>query len=339
MAATEGSFQRRDLRIDVTAAVRTLTPTEIAITVFLPDTGSLPARPVAIFAVPGGGYSRGYFDMHFPAHADYSEAEFHARHGFIFIACDPVGVGDSSLPDLASITYETFGSTHNATVTEVSHRLLNGTLVEGFPALPQLLRIGIGQSMGGKITVLTQGQHQTFDGIAVLGASAIHTVLPQRTPAAYEASKAAHQSGRGSMVHARSVHESSREIADFVYPFHWEDIPKDILDADMRGGYPIRSVPPPPFGSLTTPPCAVTMMSPGAIAPEAAAVKVPVLVAVGERDTCPHPLAEPAAYGSSTDVSVFVVSRMAHMHNFASTRHQLWRRIESWIGSVSDGLQ
>ena len=31
---------------------------------------------------------------------------------------------------------------------------------------------------------------------------------------------------------------------------------------------------------------------------------------------------------SSRDVSVFVVERMAHMHNFAQTREMLWQRLE-----------
>jgi hypothetical protein len=54
-----------------------------------------------------------------------------------------------------------------------------------------------------------------------------------------------------------------------------------------------------------------------------------------ERDTCPNPLAEPAAYRNSRDVAVYVVPRMAHMHNFASTRLMLWDRIEAWARCVA----
>src|SRR2546427_469009 len=52
-------------------------------------------------------------------------------------------------------------------------------LSEALPPLPGLVRIGIGQSMGGCLTVVMQGRHATFDAIAPLGYSAIHTVLPQ----------------------------------------------------------------------------------------------------------------------------------------------------------------
>lgn len=325
-------------RVDVTSCVGAASPgaaspVEIAVTVFLPEPDLVATPPIAIFGVPGGGYSRGYYDMHFPGHDNYSEADYHTDHGFIFVACDPVGVGDSTLVEPSSITFEMLAATYDAAVREVSHRLVEG--LDGFTALPGLRKIGIGQSMGGKVTVLAQGRHETFDGVAVLGASAIHTVLPQPSKAQYEASRAAHVIGRGSAVDASSVAQSSRSIGDFVYPFHWEDVPRDILDADMSGGYPLRRAPAPPFGSLTIPPCAVTMMSPGAIAGEAASLQVPVLVGVGERDTCPDPLAEPAAYRNSRDVAVYVVPRMAHMHNFASTRSMLWDRIEAWARRVA----
>jgi alpha-beta hydrolase superfamily lysophospholipase len=321
-------------RVDVASCAGVDSAIEIAVTVFLPDPGSITSPPVAIFGAPGGGYSRGYYDMHFPGHDGYSEADYHSDHGFVFVACDPVGVGDSTLVEPSSITFEMLAATYDAAVREVSRRLLSGH-VDGFPALPGLRKLGIGQSMGGKVTVLAQGRHETFDGIAVLGASAIHTVLPQPSKAQYEASRAAHVLARGSAVDGSSVAESSRSIGDFVYPFHWEDVPRDILDADMSGGYPLRRAPAPPFGSLTIPPCAVTMMSPGAIAREAANLRVPVLVGVGERDTCPNPLAEPAGYRNSRDVAVYVVPRMAHMHNFASTRSMLWDRIEAWARRVA----
>ena len=102
----------------------------------------------------------------------------------------------------------------------------------------------------------------------------------------------------------------------------------------MKGGYPHR-VTAPYFGSRTVPQCAVAMMSPGFFTAEASQIEVPVLVVVGERDVCPNPWAEPSAYWSSRDVSLYVVPCMAHMHNFASTRELLWRRLDLWSRSVA----
>ena len=81
-------------------------------------------------------------------------------------------------------------------VREVLRRIEAGTLAS-FPAVQGPTMIGIGQSMGGCITIVMQGNHRTYDAIAPLGYSAIHTVLPQRSDAAYAQAMQAH-------THARS---------------------------------------------------------------------------------------------------------------------------------------
>src|SRR4051812_26495809 len=95
-----------DLRIDVSAVKSLPGPMEIAASVFLPDPAKLASPPLVIFAVPGGGYSRGYFDMHFAGHANYSEAEYHTARGAIFIACDHIGVGNSTVAHLDRISID-----------------------------------------------------------------------------------------------------------------------------------------------------------------------------------------------------------------------------------------
>lgn len=328
------SFQRIDLSIDVSQAVPLPGKHLVAMTAWLPDAALLAQGPIAIFGSPGGGYTRHYYDMKFAGRVGYSEAEAHVRNGFIFVGYDHLGVGDSSTEHIREYTVNQLAAANDMAVREVAARLRSGSLVANYPALTNICLIGIGQSMGGCVTINMQGRHQTFDGIGVLGYSAIHTVLPQRDEAARQRSIAGHASIGSRAIESISVEEASTQVTDFVYPFHWEDVPKDILDTDMAGGYPIRKTAP-NFGSLTVPPCAVTMMTAGLVKAEAAAVTVPVLTAMGERDVCPNPHAEPSAFGSSQDVSLFVVPRMAHMHNFAGTRELLWGRIESWARRVS----
>jgi pimeloyl-ACP methyl ester carboxylesterase len=93
-----------------------------------------------------------------------------------------------------------------------------------------------------------------------------------------------------------------------------------------------------PWGSLTTPGAvAQSCLTPGAVAPEAAAITVPVLVGMGERDTTADVAGEPRAYRSANSVDIFVCPRMSHMHNFAATRVLFWERIErfaDWVGCV-----
>ena len=87
---------------------------------------------------------------------------------------------------------------------------------------------------------------------------------------------------------------------------------------------------PPPWRSSTIPGLIQWVTAPGAIAPEAASIVVPVLAAFGERDVLEDPRMESKAYRRAVDFSLFICPRMAHMHNFANTREILWTRIASW---------
>lgn len=323
-----------ELRIDVTAAAPELgEPVVMAVTAWLPDPAALPAKPVAIFACPGGGYSRGYFDMHFAGHENYSEAEWQVARGVIYFAIDHVGFGESTIPDLSLVTFQTHAATHDSCVRQLKARLAGGTLAPGFPAIAPFC-VGMGQSYGGGVTILTQGRFATFDAIAPFGKSAIHTALPQRTREEFAHGLRRFEAvAEGKVVGHLNVDNSG---VDYIYPFHWEDVPADILAADMAGGYPIRETVP-YFGSKTMPDIAPTFMIPGALSDDAARITVPVLVGVGERDTCPEPLKEPSAYPASRDVSVYIVPKMAHMHNFAGTRELLWRRLHGWSRMLADG--
>jgi pimeloyl-ACP methyl ester carboxylesterase len=299
----------------------------IAMTVFLPEVDKLSG--CVIFASPGGGYGRGYYDMAFDGHRGYSQAAHHTAHGHVVVAYDHLGVGDSSTAGVSRLTIEDIAAANHEAATEVQVRIQSGCLCEGFPALPDAFHVGIGQSMGGGVTIIMQARHHSFDAIGVLGYSAIHTMLPQRTLFDLEAAKAQYSYSRATVPAELSVERSSAGVADFVYPFHWEDVPRDILALDMEGGYPLRQTAP-PFGSLTIPNCAVAMMSPGYVREEAAEIEAPVFLAYGERDVSADPHAEPGAFTAARDISLLVVPRMAHMHNFAGTRRRLWDRLSAW---------
>ena len=320
------TLRRLHLRVDVSESVKRAGKIEIAATVFLPDFASLTDRPIAIFAIPGGGYSRGYFDLQFPQHRGYSEAEYYAQRGLILVALDHLGVGESTLSDLHTLRIEDIAAANDAAVQKIAGAIIAGTLTDDFPAVPSLSKVGIGQSMGGGVTLIMQGRHRSYDAIACLGYSAIHTVL-QGNPAY------GMNAGRDADPASLTMPVASIRMTDLRRLFHWEDVPQEILTADMEG-YPFRSTPQ-PWGSNTMPNCAIAMTSPGYVASEAAAIEVPVLLAMGERDVVPSPMNEPSAFRKAKDVSVFIVPRMAHMHNFASTREILWARIAAWARMVN----
>jgi pimeloyl-ACP methyl ester carboxylesterase len=342
---------RVDLTVDVTDAAALGQPASTAVSVFLPD-GPRADSPVVCFAFPGGGYARGYYSFDMPGAAGGGQAGFHTDRGWVLVACDHLGVGASTVPDDPNgLTYDNVARANHATVQHVTGLLERGELAEEFPPLVGATRIGIGQSMGGCFTIVLQGQHGVFDGIAALGYSAIHTVVPSRpgTPAtampwmlrSAGADAPVLLNGPALAAAAASV-EGAEDLATaaaagehpFAWAFHYDDVPAEVVAADMAAGVD-PDVALPEWRSATTPACAMFMVTPGTVASEAAAITVPVLVAAGERDVVPDPWAEPKAYQSATDITVFVCPRMAHMHNFAGTRERFWRRIQLWGETVA----
>jgi len=308
-------------------------PLAMAATVHLPDDRS--GGRTVVFGYPGGGFGRRYYDIR--TLPGYSQAEYHVARGRIFVACDHLGVGDSSLPDTLALTYENLAAANHIVATTVLSGLRRGTLVERVGPIAVERTVGLGQSMGGCLLTVQQGRHRTFDGVGFLGWSGIHTNFP-----APDGSRLTYpMPPRGTdlrPVADQILGNVAPDEAHFRYCFHWPDEDPALLEADLASYRPfaglVRGDERTPWGSSTVPACAVTMMTEGSVAAEAASIEVPVLAASGEVDVVPDPWLEPTAYRSSHDVSVVVVPRMAHMHNFAHTREQLWHRIESFIEAV-----
>jgi pimeloyl-ACP methyl ester carboxylesterase len=270
----------------------------------------------------------------------------------VFVACDHLGTGDSTVPEGNVLTYENITNANRATVDAVMDMLERGVVMDGYPSIRGAVKLGIGQSMGGCFTIVAQGQHSLFDGIGILGFSAIHTVVPSPpgsptvllpwmprgtsfdAPVVANAAQLA-EAEPGTVIFGDASLAAVAERTGghpFAWAFHFDDEPADVVAADLAIG---GDEPLPPWRSATTPPCVILMVAPGTVAPEAAAIRVPVLVVAGERDVVPDPWIEPNAYRSATDITVFVCPRMAHMHNFASTREILWSRLHSWGATVA----
>lgn len=319
-------MRSQDIIVDVTGQVDIEGSLVVAATVHLPDEASVPN--VVAIGLPGGGYNRTYYDLHIDGLDNYSQAEFHTSRGWVFVACDTIGVGDSS-PSPRHLTIFDVAKVQDAAVREFRKRLAAGTLAEGLPAAPSARLIGLGQSMGGCFTLATQGNHGSYDAVGVLGYSALHTQLPERSGAFAQIPESDERDADAQAAVQAALMESMR------FAFHWEDVPAQIVDADLasvpvRGGDDVAS-----WGKGAAPlPCGIDMLTPGIVSEQAAAITTPVLVAVGVRDVVPHPRSEPSAFTGSGDITVYVAPTMAHMHNFASTREQFWARIQTWGDAI-----
>jgi alpha-beta hydrolase superfamily lysophospholipase len=296
---------------------------ELAATVFLPAPDVLRERPAVLVAMPGAGYSRHYFDI---PEDGYREAQYHNRRGTIVVALDHLGVGESSVPPFEDTTLDVVAAANDAAVNSILDRLRDGSLASGIGALDASCVVGAGQSMGGHVLAAMQAYHRTFDGVAMLGSSMVCTSMPSRP-------------GRAQVVIPEGTPpEEAAELfvqaTDWRYAFFWEDVPESLIEADFVGGHPVRETAP-IWGSTTVPGLAAALVLPGVVAAEAASIDVPVLVGMGERDVCQEPVAELAAFTNATDIAAIVVPRMAHMHNFAGTRQQMWDRIDAFILQVA----
>src|SRR5207247_1246243 len=105
-------------------------------------------------------------------------AEHQTGRGFVLVACDHLGVGDSSRPDTFELSYERLAAANHATALEVLDRLREGTLADGIDAVDVDAVVGTGQSMGGCLLTVQQANHRTFDGVGFLGWSGIETNFP-----------------------------------------------------------------------------------------------------------------------------------------------------------------
>jgi alpha-beta hydrolase superfamily lysophospholipase len=307
-------------------------PLANAVTVHLPDTIDGPVT--AMFGFPGGGFGRRYYDVQ--VRPGYSQAAHHTGAGFVFVACDHLGVGDSSQPDLLALTYENLAEANHRATVAVLDRLRAGTMAPGVSPIEIERVVGMGQSMGGCLLTVQQANHRTFDRIALLGWSGIYTNFP-----APDGSRITYpMPPRGTDLRPiadQVLGKVAPDVEHFRFCFHWPDEDPELVERDLDSYRPytgvIRGDEVTPWGSSSLPACAVTMMTEGSVAREAATIDVPVLVASGEVDVIPDPWVEPTAYRGSSDVSVVVVPRMAHMHNFARTRTQLWERIAAFARS------
>jgi alpha-beta hydrolase superfamily lysophospholipase len=312
-----------EIDVDVTGVTGLAGPLTTAATVHLPDAAA--ASCPVVYAFPGGGYSRRYYDLTVKGDESYSQARHHTDRGMVVVACDHLCTGGSTTPaDPFAVTFEQLAEANAITADTVAERLRTGTLATDIPPIGISASVGIGQSMGGCILTVHQGLRSSFDAVAFLGSSGRHTAFPDPSGGTVPITVPR----RGADLHNAPIPDAFTPGL-FRYCFHYDDVPAAVVDMDLGAeGNPWRS--------LGAPPCAVTMLSPGVVAVEAAAITVPVLVACGQRDVVPDPHAEPAAYRGSSDITLVVVPEMAHMHNFAGTRQQLWDRLAQWIDTIVD---
>lgn len=348
--------RRVELRIDVSAAVAGGEAVQLAATVVLPDPETLAVQPIVCFARPGGGYSRGYYTHDLPGPAAGAQADFHAARGWIFVAIDNLGGGDSLVPTGTASDFATMIAAAGAAESEILLRLANGLVEPGYPPVHQPVVIAIGQSTGAMVTIIQQARLGAYDGIGVLGFSAVHSQppTPPGEPPVVTAwfSRDIPPGQPGGVINAALLANAtagasqSRAWAALTWGFHYDDVPAEVIERDMAHYELIAASRDPqaggdgvlqPWDSPRSPDAARFVLTPGVVATEAAAIAVPVLSAMGVRDLVLDPRGESRAFKSAPSFDLFICPRLGHMHNFGGTRALFWERIHGfgeWVAAL-----
>jgi pimeloyl-ACP methyl ester carboxylesterase len=328
-----GGTNRGELRIDVSDAMPDGQRCEIAATVVAPDPPGLAREPIVVLAIPGGTFHRSYWDMHPPGRAGYSKAEFLAGLGVIVVAEDYLGGGDSSRPpDGDFITLEVQADAAHATFEEVRSRVDKGKLLPSLSPIAEARYVGIGQSLGGFITIIQQSKYCDYAAAGVFGAtprglSHIGELPPrwQEMSTADRQQWALSNNARLSELdevpmYARAVRNASRQRL-----YYAGEAEPDLMAYDDEV-----------LHTLIPRMAAVDGTMPGLTQPFASSISAPLFLAFGEVDVSPDPWLEPSAYPSCDDITLVVMPRMGHMHNFAPTRHRLWQRFAGWLMAITE---
>ena len=269
------------------------------------------AAGAVLVCLPGGTYSREYWDLSVPGRAGYSFADFATERGYAVVTVDPLGTGESSKP------------TGDFDFADIAATL--AAAVRGLPAATgeRLPPVAVAHSLGGYLAITQQALYSSYAGLAVLGCTNQH-VAPLNLDPAFIA-RAATPQGRAALAEEilsalpQSYFDGPREHMSSW--FHLDDVPADVAEADSA-----TSVVPRVFG---------TAMIPGVVADHAAQIDVPVLIGYGAVDVSPDPRAEARLYRNSPDITTLVLAGSAHCHNMASSRQQLWQRLLTWAETVT----
>ena len=136
----------------------------------------------------------------------------------MFVACDHLGVGDSDTP-ARPLDYDAVARANTAAARDILRRLREGRLAAGVPPVNVAASAALGQSFGGFLLIIGQAAEPLFDGIAILGYSARDPQTPWPAHLTLD-----------DVLSLRGGNGRDHPMRPW---FHFDDVPADIVLADM----------------------------------------------------------------------------------------------------------
>jgi pimeloyl-ACP methyl ester carboxylesterase len=323
------------LLVDVASAVPGEGERRMAVDVFVPGSDRLGSPPVVLCCLPGGGVDRRYWDIRVPRDDTYSFGRHFAARGFVVVAADHLGVGESTMAPPGDLTVEVLAAAADHAMGAVLARLRDGSLDDDLPPLSDLVAVGVGHSMGSMLTVEQQATHRSYAALVLLGFGnrGLPDLLPpdllaladdpdalrRRIPDVWRRRAEEMASAPPPPPDPSPRRDGRRAGSPF---FHGEGLPDDVVAAVKAISSPAPGV------------AAMTSMVPGSVRREMAAIDVPILLANGELDFAGSAHEIVAGFPGSLDVTFVVLPATGHSPHAFPTRLALWARLEAWARSL-----
>jgi pimeloyl-ACP methyl ester carboxylesterase len=295
---------------------------KIAATVYPPPRIRADDPATVLVCWPGGSYDRGYWDINYAGRTDYSAAKYWAQRGFIVVAADQLGVGESSKPVVAgdAVSLEMMGAAADSFVELVRTRLRDGSLHPDIPALERVTMVGVGHSLGGFTVVAQQAEHASYERICCLGVTHSAKVVVDESMGREAVDPTAVAEQQAKLFFKETWDDlyglpSKAEHSGWLYGAD-DDPEVTAADSSVSARWARR-----PY---------VQALLDGYSAPLAARVTSPVFLGFSEIDVAAEPRTEPVYYPGSNDITLHLLPRAGHCSNFAPTRFELWDRIAAW---------
>lgn len=322
---------RASFRVDVSEAVPIDEELEIAGGLIAPAGVSSPLG--ILVCLPGGFLSRKYFDLDVAGDRSYSFAEAMSRRGFLTLAFDHLGIGESDRPKAAEdgfrLGVEAIARANQFALESALERLAAGTLIPELDPIMPGITLGVGHSMGSALTVEQQAAAKPHAGLILF------SFTTRGTPAFLNDDQRsyAHQPERA----RRDLGEIARRT------FGGSPYPPSASDSESgrRAAFGVGTAPQEAEEALHQASTSLLglggllSMIPGGYAPAAEKIDVPTLVVVGDHDLhnteglreelplCP-------------DFSAMTLDDSWHCHFVSNRRSVLWDRVGDW---ASDHFQ
>jgi pimeloyl-ACP methyl ester carboxylesterase len=281
--------------------------------VFLPDPGAV-LRMVILFCFPGGGVTRGYFDI--SGEKTFSFARAMTDRGFVCVTFDHPGTGESFVPDDGfALDAASIAAAGARAVRQVAEKLRRGELDPAVAAMDHCVHIGVGHSMGAMIVTLQQSFCPLYDAAVLLcfTTRGLPEVLTEEERAVGDLTR-------------RSPSDFARLArARFGEPF-------PMIEA-ARGDSPAARALASVTGALAAT-AAIQSMLPGNVAMEAASLTTKLFLAAGDRDLTGPPHAIPCAFSRCNDLSLVVVPGAGHHPFVTAGAPRLYECLAEWISTI-----